>query len=124
MADGFVEVRDALLQAFEEWLEANAWMFEDRTDPRKQKKKDAELRKLRRLIDGMKGNSSLPELLGFTLWCQQYVANFGGANFGIGIRGYPVKSFYTTSPRTDVPSSERLAHAMSAVLRLQCSCSS
>jgi hypothetical protein len=113
------ETRDALIQAFEAWLQANPWLFEDGTDPRKQKKKQAELKKLRKIIEEMRSNPSFPRLLGFTLWCQNYIANFGGAMFGMGIHGNPVKSFYTTDPRTDVPSSERLAQAMAAVLHLQ-----
>ncbi len=119
MANSFVEVRDALLQAFHEWLQANGWLFEDGTDPRKQKKKEAELRKVRKLIEDARGYSSLTELLGFTLWCQNYIANFGGVMFGVGIYGDPVKSLYTINPGTDLPSSERLAHAMAAVLHLQ-----
>ncbi len=112
-------VRDMLLQAFEAWLHANPWLFEDGTNPRKQKKKQAELRKIRKLTEEVRGYLSLTELLGFTLWCQNYICNFGGVMFGIGVYGDPVKSFYTTNPKTDVPSSERLAQAMAAVLRLQ-----
>ncbi len=113
------EAKDNVLRAFKEWLQTNNWLFYD-SNPQKQKKKEAEFKKILKLIDEVEGTSSLSELLGFTLWCQNYVANFGGVSFGLGIHGDPVKSFYITHARTDVPSSERLAQAMALVLRLQC----
>ena len=113
------EAKENVLHAFEDWVQTNNWLFCD-DDPKKQKKKDTELKKIRKLVEKMRRTSSLPELLAFVLWCQNYVCNFGGVAFGVGIHGDPVKSFYTTNPRTELPSSLRLAQAIASVLRLQC----
>lgn len=112
------EAKENVLHAFEDWVQTNNWLFCD-GDPKKQKKKETELKKIRKLVEKMKRTSSLSELLAFVLWCQNYVCNFGGVAFGVGIHGDPVKSFYTTNPRTDLASSRRLAQAMASVLRLQ-----
>lgn len=103
------QVRSNALHAFEEWLHANSWLFEDSADQKKQEKKQRELRKIQKTIEDLRSSPSLSALLGFALWCQNYVANFGGLMFGMGIYGDPVKCFHITDPRTDSASSERLA---------------
>lgn len=112
-----LEIRDHAVSTFEEWLDRHKHFFTD-NDEKKAKTKQRQLRQLLKAAAEIKRSTSIPALLGFALWVQNLLTMWG-VNFGMGIVGEPVKSFYLTNADVDEACSKRLAHALADVLRLQ-----
>jgi hypothetical protein len=110
-------IRDRALDAFEIWLEKNKKLFQG-GDEKNMKIQQRRLKLIRKEIKKSRGYTAVPELLGFALWAQNYLANLGVA-FGMGIFGERVKSFHVTDPTIDIDSSDALAHALAELLLLQ-----
>ena len=112
------EIRDHAVNAFEEWLDRHKHFFTD-NDEKKNKTKQRQLKELLKVAADTRKNTSIPDLLGFALWAQNMLTMWG-VNFGRGIVGDPVKSFYlTTNDDVDEECSKRLAHALADMLQLQ-----
>jgi hypothetical protein len=112
------EIRDRAVNTFTEWLNRHKELFFTDADEKKNRARQRELRRLMKTATRFRDSESIPALVGFALWAQNMLAMWG-VNFGMGVVGEPVKSFYLTNDAVDEECSRRLAQALADMLQLQ-----
>lgn len=113
-----LEIRDRAVNSFAKWLDRHSVLFFTDADKRRHEQKQHQFKRLVNTLADAKNSTSIPNLLGFAFWAQSMLTMWG-VNFGMGIIGDPVKSFYITNAAVDETSSRRLADALAAMLPLQ-----
>jgi hypothetical protein len=112
------EIRDRAVNTFKEWLDRHKQLFFTDVDEKKHKTKQRQLKQLLKSVTDVENSTSIPDLLGFALWAQNMLTMWG-VNFGMGIVGEPLKSFYLANDVVDEECSRGLAHALADMLQLQ-----